>query len=215
MEKYNRWTIISHDAPRKDGAKQVLVRCDCGVERIHKEAVVKYGISKSCGCLMREKNGRLAKERNTVHGAGANKPRLYNIWRLMRQRCNNVNASGYNNYGGRGIKVSSEWDTYPPFKEWALANGYNDEMTIERIDKDGNYEHSNCEWITRSENIARRNASVDDSKKRKSRFSEQDIQDMKEMRENGQTLEVVAGAFGTNISHVSRLVKGQYKYTNG
>ena len=69
----------------------------------------------------------------------------------MKYRCNNPNCSSYADYGGRGIKVCDEWQNYIPFSEWALANGYDDSLTIDRIDVDGNYEPSNCRWATKKE----------------------------------------------------------------
>ncbi|WP_148361128.1 hypothetical protein [Bacillus timonensis] len=91
--------------------------------------------------------------------------------------------------------------------------GYNDTLTIERIDKDLDYEPDNCCWITKSENTSRRNIILTGSGKTlRSKFSEQDVKDMKNMRIKGITLEVIAGAFGCSISHVARLTKGEYKY---
>ena len=78
--------------------------------------------------------------------------RLYNIWSQMCERCNNPSFVGFSQYGGRGISVCSEWlKSYEAFKKWALDNGYNDELTIDRIDVDGNYEPNNCRWATPKE----------------------------------------------------------------
>ena len=77
--------------------------------------------------------------------------RLYQCWSDMKQRCNNPHNQFYARYGGRGILYCKEWDSFPPFMEWALSNGYNDSLTLDRIDNDGNYCPSNCKWSTQSE----------------------------------------------------------------
>lgn len=81
------------------------------------------------------------------------KDRIYRIWRNMKTRCYNINHERYYCYGGKGVVVCDEWkDNFINFKEWAFSNGYNDSLTIDRIDSDGNYEPSNCRWISKSLN---------------------------------------------------------------
>ncbi len=78
--------------------------------------------------------------------------RIYNIWRSMRQRCNNPNCRKYPNYGGRGIVICDAWnESFESFHEWAIANGYKEGLTIDRVKVDGNYEPSNCRWVTQKE----------------------------------------------------------------
>lgn len=77
--------------------------------------------------------------------------RIYNSWRKMVSRCTDKNDIRYKYYGGRGITICNEWNEFRPFYEWALANGYSDNLTIDRIDVNGNYEPSNCRWITMKE----------------------------------------------------------------
>ncbi|MED1602419.1 hypothetical protein [Alkalihalophilus marmarensis] len=85
-----------------------------------------------------------------LHGQSGT--RLHSIWRKMKHRCNNQNDNRYTSYGGRGIKVCSEWETaFIHFHDWAYKNGYEDHLTIERIDVNGDYTPSNCKWITEKE----------------------------------------------------------------
>ena len=89
-------------------------------------------------------------KRETKHGM--TKTRLHNIWVSMKERCNVPSVNCYKYYGGRGIKVCEEWKhSFESFRDWALANGYTDTLTIDRIDVNGNYEPSNCRWITLKE----------------------------------------------------------------
>lgn len=79
--------------------------------------------------------------------------RLYHIWEKMKTRCYNRNSCNYHSYGGRGIKVCDEWvHNFSAFQEWALSHGYNDTLQIDRIDNDGDYEPSNCRWVTHKKN---------------------------------------------------------------
>lgn len=78
--------------------------------------------------------------------------RLYRIWAAMKQRCYNPKRTRFEYYGGRGITVCSEWkNSFKAFENWALTNGYRDNLSIDRIDVNGNYEPSNCRWATNSE----------------------------------------------------------------
>lgn len=79
--------------------------------------------------------------------------RLYDIWRLMHYRCESPKHKNYYRYGGRGISVCEEWSSFVLFAKWSLDNGYQDNLTIDRINNDGNYEPSNCRWVTQVEQM--------------------------------------------------------------
>lgn len=122
-------------------------RCICGklVELI--ENRFKYGAAKSCGCL----NSEVAARRFRTHGDS--KTRLYTTWKNMKARCYLKTSTHYETYGGRGIKLCEQWKKdFLHFKEWALGSGYSEDLTIDRINNDGDYEPVNCRWVTLSEN---------------------------------------------------------------
>ena len=84
--------------------------------------------------------------KNWVHGQEPK--RLYNTWCNMRRRCYEKQNHKYKNYGGRGIKICPEWLDFCVFREWALSNGYSETLTLDRINVNGNYEPTNCRWVT-------------------------------------------------------------------
>ena len=155
-EKYGRLTVVALDriANHKSYWKCV---CDCGLTVVATGNNLRSGNTKSCGCLRREATAELGRE-NRMHGEShAGRTRLYTIWCGMRQRCTNPNREAYGLYGGKGVKVCEEWNDYAAFRDWALANGYADGLSIDRIDPAGDYRPENCRWLTPSENTARAN----------------------------------------------------------
>lgn len=141
------WYVNGPAPPRIDGRgcpsiKMWRCKCRCGTESEVRDAELRRYGSTSCGCFNREIS-------TTHHETGT---RLYEIWHGLRQRCNNPNSKDAHNYSDRGIMVCDSWNnSYEAFRDWALANGYTDDLSIDRIDVNGDYCPSNCRWATQSQ----------------------------------------------------------------
>lgn len=156
-KRFGRWTVISRAPDQIVSGKSAAVWncvCDCGKEKIVKGSSLKSGKSVSCGCYSSElKSARITKwHEENKPDVVRTRERLHNIWKSMIQRCQNKNHKYYCYYGERGITVCKEWKSdYMAFREWALSNGWQEGLTIDRIDNDKPYCPGNCRFATKKE----------------------------------------------------------------
>ncbi|MBE6943840.1 MAG: hypothetical protein E7453_06220 [Ruminococcaceae bacterium] len=135
--------VENHIRPNGKHESQWLCRCECGVIKNIEGRKLRAGRSKSCGCRQSHKTfGR------QTHGLSGT--RLYLIWTNMKQRCLNENDSDFHRYGGRGITIYDRWtQDFEVFYNWAITNGYREDLSIDRIDNDMGYFPDNCRWVSK------------------------------------------------------------------
>jgi len=167
-EKFGRLTVIKLDHIQEyispndviSNKEYYLCKCDCGNECIILKKSLKLGYTKSCGCFRKE----IAKKEAEKIKHGLIKTRLYNIFSCIKTRCYNKKHNYFNNYGGRGITICDEWlnkkNGFITFYNWAMDNGYQENLTIDRIDNNGNYNPDNCRWIIHKEQCRNQSSNV-------------------------------------------------------
>lgn len=133
-ERFGQWVTVGNPF-REKGATKILAKCDCGAKKVVQAHHLRAGQSKSCGCAPRKSHGESGSE-------------LYLKWANMIQRCTNPHRDEVGNYGNRGIAVCDAWKSFEPFQTWAKEAGYQEGLSLDRIDTNGNYFPENCRFTS-------------------------------------------------------------------
>lgn len=142
-KKFGQLTILEELPERKRREKVYKCQCECGAITYVIGSSLRNGNTKSCGCLSKLNHHRTHDKTNT---------RLYRIYNNMKERCYNKQYQQYKDWGARGITICDEWlNDFMLFYDWAISNGYNDNLSIDRVDNSKGYSPDNCRWVTSKE----------------------------------------------------------------
>lgn len=195
-QTFGRLTVLAFDGVNEYKAGMWKCECACGKKVSVKTHSLVSGVSRSCGCLARER----ASTRNKTHGYS--KHPLYAVYWAMKERCYNPKCKDYQNYGARGIGICKDWlDDFMIFFKWSMDNWYRRGLTIERKDNNGNYEPNNCRWTTSHEQA---------QNTRRTRLSTEQVD---AIRQDHRPNHIVAHEYGVDASTISR-VKANITWSN-
>ena len=187
-KKFGNWTVVSRSYNRGQ-TLYYLCRCKCGVEKDVSGNSLRMGNSRGCRC-------DFGRHRQW-------KSRVYSIWSGLKNRCFSESNPRYSHYGGRGITVCDDWkNDFVSFWEWAMANGYESSLTIDRINNDGDYCPENCRWVTRAENNRNR-----PNIRPNRMFVEDQVIEIRKLGASGLCTQKQIGVmFGVNQQTISKII---------
>lgn len=162
-KKFNKLTALSFSHKNKNRKTYWDFICDCGTVKTLRSDNVKSGSIQSCGCVKKNQDIINLKTYKALSKT-IKHDKTYNLlvsrWFSMKARCYDPHNQAYKNYGGRGIKICDEWlYNFENYYYWCINNGFKQELELDRTNNDGNYEPSNCRFVTRKENVNNRRCS--------------------------------------------------------
>lgn len=153
---FGRLTALEKTSPFGSKKPTWRCRCACGAFIETTGERLRIGDTRSCGCLHREQAAQFCRDRETTHGGS--RSRIYRIWVHMIDRCQRPTHHAAKWYFSKGIRVCEQWKDFSAFRAWAMSNGYQEDLSIDRVDSNAGYCPENCEWVTLSVNSQRRHA---------------------------------------------------------
>jgi hypothetical protein len=195
--RFGRLTVLCDLTAPPHTIRSVYCLCECGALTVARAACVRNGNTTSCGCRRADNLRELAKKTRTH---GRQPARLHRIWKAMKTRCYNPNYVEYRHYGGKGISICCEWQTFEGFREWALQNGYTETLSIDRRNNDAGYNPDNCRWATaegQSQNTSR------------TKLSPEIVRRCRSEAKAGKSLSSLAREYGCDVSTLADAVNGR------